>query len=225
MSDTDSFIDEVNEEVRRDKLYAALRRYGWIAALGVVVIVGAASWNEYRKAQSRAAAEAVGDAMLSALAAPEPGARLEALEAVPAQQAGSAAIAGFLRASQAEEAGQLDRAIAALDVISVDGEIPLIYRQIAAFKALTLQSDTLDADTLRLGFEAIAVPGAPLDLLAREQLALLDIREGDPAAALARYQAILDDAAATPDLQQRALQVMVALGGAPGADAGAASSN
>ena len=36
MSDTDSFIDEVNEEVRRDRLYHLLRRYGWIAALAIV---------------------------------------------------------------------------------------------------------------------------------------------------------------------------------------------
>ena len=36
MSETDSFIDEVNEEVRRDRLYGALRRYGWIAILAVL---------------------------------------------------------------------------------------------------------------------------------------------------------------------------------------------
>ena len=40
MSETDSFIDEVNEEVRRDRLYAALRRYGWIAIVAVLAIVG-----------------------------------------------------------------------------------------------------------------------------------------------------------------------------------------
>ena len=31
MSDTDSFIDEVTEEVRRDALFAQFRRYGWHA--------------------------------------------------------------------------------------------------------------------------------------------------------------------------------------------------
>ena len=30
MHDSDSFISEVSEEVRRDRLYAALRRYGWL---------------------------------------------------------------------------------------------------------------------------------------------------------------------------------------------------
>ena len=36
MSDTDSFIDEVTEEVRKDRLYGYLRRYGWIAVLVIL---------------------------------------------------------------------------------------------------------------------------------------------------------------------------------------------
>ena len=31
MSNPDSFIEEVTEEVRRDKLFALFRKYGWIA--------------------------------------------------------------------------------------------------------------------------------------------------------------------------------------------------
>jgi len=49
MSDTDSFIDEVNEEVRRDRFYFMLKRYGWIAVLAVILLVGGAAWNEYQK--------------------------------------------------------------------------------------------------------------------------------------------------------------------------------
>ena len=44
MSDTDSFIEEVSEEVRRDKLYATFKKYGWIAALFILVVVGGATW-------------------------------------------------------------------------------------------------------------------------------------------------------------------------------------
>ncbi len=36
MSNNDSFIDEVNEEVRRDKLYALFRKYGWIGVVAVL---------------------------------------------------------------------------------------------------------------------------------------------------------------------------------------------
>ena len=47
MSTPDSFIDEVTEEVRRDRLYALLRKYGWVGIAVVVAIVGWASWTEY----------------------------------------------------------------------------------------------------------------------------------------------------------------------------------
>ena len=53
MSNTDSFIEEVTDEVRRDKLYAALRKYGWIGILAVAAIVGGAAYSEYNKAQAR----------------------------------------------------------------------------------------------------------------------------------------------------------------------------
>ena len=33
MSNPDSFIDEVTEEVRRDRLFAVFRKYGWIGVL------------------------------------------------------------------------------------------------------------------------------------------------------------------------------------------------
>ena len=38
MSDTDSFIDEVSEEVRRDKLFGYIRKYGWIAITSVLLL-------------------------------------------------------------------------------------------------------------------------------------------------------------------------------------------
>ena len=39
MSNNDSFIDEVNDEVRRDRLYGMVRRYGWIAVVLIALIV------------------------------------------------------------------------------------------------------------------------------------------------------------------------------------------
>ena len=46
MSDSDSFINEVSEELRRDRLFALMRRWGWLAGLVVLAIVGAAAWFE-----------------------------------------------------------------------------------------------------------------------------------------------------------------------------------
>ena len=57
MSNPDSFIEEVTEEVRRDRLFAAFRKYGWIGGLVVLGIVGGAAWNEWQKNQAAARAQ------------------------------------------------------------------------------------------------------------------------------------------------------------------------
>lgn len=220
MSDADSFIDEVTEEVRRDRLFALFRRYGWIAAVVIVAVVGGAAYNEYSKARATAAAQALGDEMLAALGHDAPADRAEALAGIEASSPGGEAVLDFLTASARAEAGETEAAVADLQQIAVNGDLPEIYRQIAGFKALVLQSDTLPAADRKMQFEALAHPGAPLRLLAEEQIALIDIAEGDTEAALDRLQAILQDAETDAILQQRVRQVIVALGGTPAAVTG-----
>jgi len=215
MSDTDSFIDEVTEEVRRDHLFGLFKRYGWIAALVVIVIVGGASYNEYRKASERSAAESLGDDIIAALGQNDADGRATALAQVEATSPGGAAVLQFMVSAAQSNSEQVEAAVTGLNEVARNGELPEIYRQIAAFKALTLQAETLPAADRRLQFEALATPGAPLRLLAEEQLALIDISEGKTGPAIERLQAILQDAEASSDLQQRAAQVIVALGGEP----------
>jgi len=91
VSETDSFIDEVTEEVRRDRLFSMMRRYGWIGVLVILLIVGGATWNEWRKARAEAEAQAFGDAVLAALESVDRAARADALDAVAAPGRGPAA--------------------------------------------------------------------------------------------------------------------------------------
>ena len=110
MSDHDSFIDEVTEEVRRDKLFALMRRYGWIGIVAILAIVGGAAWTEWQRAQTEARAQAFGTAVLAALADDDPAARLAALGAVEAE-GGQAATVRFLAAGEAP-APDMEQAVA-----------------------------------------------------------------------------------------------------------------
>ena len=208
MSDSDSFINEVTEEVRRDQLYRYLRRYGWIAVLCILLLVGGAAWNEYRKAQSTAAAQATGDALLSALAQNDPEFRMAALTEVNAEGAATAVTALIAAASQ-QEAGDIDAAVSTLQALAVNTDVPAIYNDLAGFKAAMLEPD---ATTRRTSLEAMAQPGAPFALLAQEQLGLADLAAGNTDAALERFTAIAEDAGVTRGLRQRAQTVMVSLG-------------
>ncbi len=213
MSDTDSFIDEVTEEVRRDRLFVMLKRYGWIGGLAVVLIVGGAAFNEYNKSKELAASQKLGDEMIAALSSEDESARAAELSAISAETPGGAAVLAMLQAGALAEADKLDEAVARLQTVSLNAELPLVYRHIASFKALGLQQGSLSTADRRLQFEALAQPGAPLALLASEQMALLDIEDGDMDAAIDRLKAIVEDAGVTADLKERATQVIVALGG------------
>ncbi|MDG1069700.1 MAG: hypothetical protein P8P40_15205, partial [Sulfitobacter sp.] len=79
MSNTDGFVQEVTDELRRDQMVAKLQRYGWIGVVAVLAIVGGAAFSEYRDAQQRAQAEGLGDAVLAALDATDATARAAAL--------------------------------------------------------------------------------------------------------------------------------------------------
>lgn len=213
MSDTDSFIEEVTEEVRRDRLFALMRRYGWIAVLAVLLLVGGAAWNEWRKAQDLAGAQALGDGIVAALDQDDAAARAEALAAIGSEQPKGDIVVSLLRAAELEQAGEIAAAVDILDALSSNGEAAPIYRQLAGFKSVLLQADTLAADQRRLRLEGLIQTGSTLRLLAEEQLALIDISEDAPQAAIERLQRIIDDAEATSGLRRRASQLIVALGG------------
>lgn len=215
MSNTDSFIEEVTEEVRRDKLYAALRKYGWIGILAVAAIVGGAAYSEYNKAQARAQAEATGDSMLAALQLDESAERAAALALVEVENPSASAIVSLMTAAEQSSAGETVLANETLQSVANAQDLPLIYRQIASFKALGLSAAELPVEERRAGYEALSQPGNPLRLLVTEQLGLIDIEAGDTAAALVVFQGIIDDSEATADLQQRSVQLMIALGAEP----------
>lgn len=219
MSDTDSFIEEVTEEVRRDRLFALMKRYGWIFVLGVLVLVGGAAFNEFRKAQSRSAAESTGDAMIAALRLNDPIERAVALAEVDPENPGAQAVASLLEASEQVASGEFDAAVAALKQVENNAELPLVYRQVAAFKILTIEGDSLPLDERQRGYQALIAPGSALRLMAEEQLALVEIESGETDAAITRLRSIAGDAEATSGLRQRASQLIVALGGKPEAPA------
>ncbi len=212
MSNIDHFIEEVSEEVRRDRLLLMMRRYGWIAILLAILIVGGAATNEFLKAQEAAKAEALGDGILGAFEANEPAARVEGLTGVTSESEGRIVAALHLAAEQ-QAAGDLAAAKSTLTAISADDTIAKRFRDLARFKTLLLAGDDTSHEERRSGFEALAIPGSGFRLLAEEQLALIEVETGATDDAILRLQAILNDNEASAGLRRRATQLIVALGG------------
>lgn len=219
MSNPDSFIDEVNEELKRDRLFAAMRRYGWIAIVLVIVLVGGAAYNEWRKAQDRAAAEAFGDQVVAALDVTDPEARRAALGEVTAAGDRQGILNLLIAATDLAE-GDRPGTLTALAAVENDATLPLSYRQIAALKRVMIGGAEIPADDRRATLQGLAAPGGTFRPLALEQLALLALEQGDRAAALQQAQALAQEPELTDGLRRRVAQLIVLLGGAQPTDLG-----
>ncbi len=211
MTNPESFIDEVTEEVRRDKLFAVLKKYGWIGIVAVLVIVGGASINEWMKERAKAAAEAAGDEILTAEAKADLTERLAALDAINTEGDVSAVVGLIAAAENDDPAKAADR----LAAIAADATLPQLYRDLAGFKRAMLPNSTLSADERVAALEPLTTPGGAFRVLAEEQIAIAEVELGKKDDAITRLQALLIDTEASSALRKRASQLIVALGGTP----------
>lgn len=212
MSNNESFIDEVTEEVRRDRLFVLMRRYGWIVIAAVLLIVGGATYSEWQKARTEAAAQALGDSMLSALSNEDAAIRTAALDQIEVT-GGAKALVDFMLSANALTGEDRKEAIARLKDITADASLPALYRDLATLKSVLLQGADTPADDRIALLQPLTAAGAPFRLLAEEQIALILVEKGDTDAALTKLQAILLDTDVTAGLRRRASQLIVALGG------------
>ena len=214
MSNQDSFLNEVSEEVRKDRLYKLCRQYGWIAAVLIVAIVAGTSWFEWRKAQAAAEAQATGDAILAALEADSPEALSETLSSLDTgDNVARSAVLTLMQADAALRAGDRDGALAGLLSVADSAEAPAAYRELATVKWSILGAGTVSVDD-RIGrLNSIALGASAFRLLAMEQIAMAEVERGNTDAALTQLGDIVNDAGVTQDLRVRATQLIVALGG------------
>lgn len=209
MANTDSFIEEVNEELRRDRLFALFRKWGWIPILLVLLLVGGAAYREYSLAQRETAARAFGDALLAALDEAQSEDRQAALaEVSPANETAQVLLTLLLSAEQAS-ANDRPSAAAGLRALADQPGLAPRYRDLALLKAHLL--DPQAAPQALAMLDQLALPGRPYRPLAMEQQALVQIAEGDIEAGIALLRLLEQDSQATPGLQQRTSQLIVAI--------------
>ncbi len=210
MSNPDSFINEVTEEVRRDRLFSLFRKYGWIGALIVLGVVGGTAWTEYTKVRDAQRAQAFGDAVLDALDLGGPEERRTALTGAPADGSQRAVLNLILASDPSEDR---EGTLAALDTLIADGTQPQSYRDLATLRRVIVAGADMPVADRRTALEGISAAGRAFRPLALEQLAYLLVEEGKTAEAISALQALMQDQQAPAGLRGRASQMIVALGG------------
>jgi hypothetical protein len=209
LSETDSFIQEVTDEVRQDRMFRLWKKYGPYAIAGVVAVVAVAAglnWMKHREVQK---ARETGGAFLAADIA-----SVEDQEVLIGSVDGPAAVVARLRLAGAKaEAGEAQAAAALYREIAGVADLDPAYVDLARLQAVRVGAAAMDPADAIAELEPLTVEGAPYRLLATELRAAIRLNSGDVEAAHADLNAIILDPEATRASSERAVALLLSSGG------------
>ena len=212
----DTFLREVDENLRRDQLQGIARRYGgWIVAAVVLLLAAVGGWLYWQEQNKRSAAE---DSEVLAQVYSDIGAGKLAtvpkrLDTLAAEGKGAVrASALFTRAAVALE--QNDRALATAKYheIAGDEELAPPHRDLALVRATTLEFDALKPEQVIARMKPFAQPGNAWFGTAGELTAMALVKQGKKAEAGRLFAAIAADRQVPDSVRARAVQIAGTLG-------------
>ncbi|MDE2648186.1 MAG: hypothetical protein OSB31_07035 [Paracoccaceae bacterium] len=213
MSNNESFMQEVSEEVRKDRFYRILKKWGWVGIALIVALVGGASFNEWNKESKINSARNLGDRVLAAIASKD----VIDLKEIEIKNVSQDIFIKNLMSAILFSDDKLDASKKALEEIGGIPGITKTYKDLNAFKLglLLLKSGNLTGEERFGVFEALVEPGSPFRSLAKEQQALILIEQGKIELAIKTLVEITDDSETTDTLRRRVTQLRISLGSDP----------
>ena len=207
MSD-DSFIREVNEELRQDQFKALWNRYGTlIIGAAVAVVLATAAYVGYKYWTTNRANQA-GDTFAQALDLAAEGKNDEALAQLSELREngpGTYPVLAQLReATLLADEGKATEAIAAFDAVANNSSAPAALRDMARLRSGLLLVDHGSYADVSARVEQLTSDSNPVRHSAREVLALSAWKEGNRDTALSLFGQIIDDGDAPAGVRQRA---------------------
>jgi hypothetical protein len=212
---SDQFLDEVEEDLKRERQQELWNKYGrWVIAAVMVVIVGVAAsvgWRHYTA--NRTAKAALAYAAAVAMPAGKSEDSLKALKTL-AEDGPS----GFAELARLQEAAQLSRqgndpaAAAVYDAMSRDSDVAEPFRNVATLLYVLSTLDKGDAAALEARLAPLATATGPWRYSAQELTALLARKRGDEAKAREIFKRLADDTSTPPGVRARAAEFLVVSG-------------
>lgn len=211
-----NFIEEVDEEVRRDRAQKLWKRWSpFIIGAVIVILAGVAGYELWKGWQADKIA-AAGARFSSALNLAQAGKPTEAAAAfadlAKGDAAGYAQLARFQQAANLVEAKDIPGAVAVYDVIAGDSSAPARFRDLARYLAVFHGLDQLAPDQVKQRISAIG-SDSPWAANARELGAIAELKGGNAEEARRQLTALADDPLVPAGLRGRAAELLAALGG------------
>jgi len=211
-----NIFQEVDEEVRRERLKKLWEQYGGlIVTVALVIVVGIGGWRLYQWWEAKQAAEA-GKQFEAAAQLSEQGKHDEAAALfTKLSSEGTAGYRALARFRTAQELATRDTqgAVKAYDALAADRGMGQPLQDLAEIRGALLLVDTAPYEELRNRLEPLTANDRPFHHTARELLALSAWRAGDQTASRRWIDLILTDAETPSNIRARAEMLMALTGG------------
>lgn len=213
---SETFVREVDENLRRDQLRDTVRKYaGWIIA-GVVLLLAASGgfiyWQDYKTKQNGADIDQLAQVFTGLSKGNVEGAasKLDALSKGTSK--GVRASASLGRAAVALEQGDPKLAIDKFRAIAGDSSLPQPARDLALIRQTALEFDSLKPEEVIARMEPLAKTGEPWFGSAGEMTAMAYLKQGKTADAGKLFAAIARDDKVPDTIRSRTGQMASSLG-------------
>jgi hypothetical protein len=213
MSD-DSFIREVEEELRNEQLQNFWSKYGKLIIAGAVaVVIGVAGYRYYEYSSAQTAASN-GDAFMEAVRLSTDGKSDEAIAAFSKIEAeGSEAyqvIAKMRLAAELHKKGESAKAVEAFDAVVADTSADENFRSISRIRAAMILVDSGSVADVESRVTPLMGPNSAYLPSAREALGLAHFKAGDLDKAFEQFDELAKDPNTPSNMRQR-VTVMLGL--------------
>lgn len=211
----DSFLREVQDEIRREQLKKLWDRFGIFIVAGVVLLligVGVYQWNT----SSRIAREQkAGATFESATRLASEGKNADALKAfediAKGGPAGYAALAQLRVAAEHVKAGKTAEALAAYEALSSKSGVDQLLRDFATLQAAVLRLDQADWTEMKNRLTPLLDEKQAWRAEAREVLGIAALKAGNDEEASKLFEQLLGDRAASTGMSRRVQEMLAVL--------------
>lgn len=212
----ETFLREVDENLRRDRLRDFGKKYGGVFGVAIVLFLIASGgfiwWQQHKLQRSEKQVEQLAEVFKN-IGAGAPGDAPKQLDGMSGS--GSKAVratAMFTRAALALQQNDLKLATAKYREIASDSSLPQPYRDAALLRQTALEFDSLKPEEVILRVQPLAKPGTPWFGSAGEMTALALIKQGQSAQAAQLFAAIAKDKTVPDTIRARSVQIASSLG-------------
>ncbi|MGB1614722.1 MAG: tetratricopeptide repeat protein [Candidatus Puniceispirillaceae bacterium] len=202
-------FDEINEELKQDRMTALWQRYGkYVIAFVIAVVAGVSLTQGYSYyTQKRDARSA--DMFFNAILSDDVSVALEVAKEELSD--GYVLLAEFRLAAALAENDQVAEAEQHYLSIAARDDIQQIYRDIALLLSVMQAPESTQVSDLQTRLDPLISSVSPLKGLALEQAAALDVRRGNKAAAIKKLNELVALTDIPASLRQRAAQILTVL--------------